>query len=113
MNSLKETLQSISIVKEIRGIGMMVGIEINQSCTNSCLILGHGIIALSAGEQVMRLLPPLQPRENETKQLLNHCQCLKGTRREQPNLFRLYHLSVDCINISLVQSIYNLTYIEV
>ena len=34
MNSLKETLQSISIVKEIRGLGMMIGIEINQSASS-------------------------------------------------------------------------------
>lgn len=69
MLSLKEGLQSISLVKEIRGLGMMVGIEINQ---NAAPILADlraaGLIALSAGEQVIRLLPPLTVTEEELKQ---------------------------------------------
>ncbi len=69
MNSLKETLQSISLVKEIRGIGMMIGIETNQSAAPILADLrSRGLIALSAGEQVIRLLPPLTVTEEEMGQ---------------------------------------------
>lgn len=69
MNSLKESLQSISQVREIRGLGMMIGIEINQSAAPILADLrARGLIALSAGEQVIRLLPPLTVSEEEMKQ---------------------------------------------
>nr|WP_295972947.1 acetylornithine transaminase [uncultured Bacillus sp.] len=68
-NSLKEHLQSIPMVKEVRGLGMMIGIEINQSAATILADLRKaGLIALSAGEQVIRLLPPLTVTEEEMKQ---------------------------------------------
>jgi acetylornithine aminotransferase len=69
ISSLKESLQSISLVKEIRGLGLMIGIEINQSAAPILADLrACGLIALSAGEQVIRLLPPLTVSESEMKQ---------------------------------------------
>ncbi|MBB6443531.1 acetylornithine transaminase [Bacillus benzoevorans] len=66
---LKENLQSLSIVNEIRGLGLMIGIEINQSAAPILADLrAAGFIALSAGEQVIRLLPPLTVTEDELQQ---------------------------------------------
>lgn len=71
MSGLKENLQSISIVKEVRGLGLMIGIEIDQSAAPILADLRKaGFIALSAGEQVIRLLPPLTVTKEELQQAI-------------------------------------------
>ncbi len=48
-------------VREIRGMGLMVGIEVKRGANRVLrdLALEHGILALPAGRSVVRLLPPL------------------------------------------------------
>src|SRR5699024_707989 len=60
VTQLEKELKDISIVKEIRGKGLMVGIE----CSEEVLpfikkLLNKGVLVLSAGKHVLRLLPPL------------------------------------------------------
>ena len=64
---LKEALVDYTIVREIRGIGMIVGIELREKVAPylKALMEEHGVIALPAGPQVLRLLPPLTIREEE------------------------------------------------
>jgi acetylornithine/LysW-gamma-L-lysine aminotransferase len=49
-----------AVVRELRQIGLMVGIELKQK-TQPYLatLLEHGVFALPAGPTVIRLLPPL------------------------------------------------------
>ncbi len=47
-------------VREVRGLGLMVGIELRQKVTPVLkALMGRGVWALPAGEHVLRLLPPL------------------------------------------------------
>jgi acetylornithine/LysW-gamma-L-lysine aminotransferase len=48
-------------VREVRGEGLMVGIEVKRGANRVLrdLALEHGILALPAGRSVVRLLPPL------------------------------------------------------
>ncbi|RAW46024.1 aspartate aminotransferase family protein [Halorubrum sp. 48-1-W] len=48
-------------VREVRGEGLMVGIEVKRGSNRLLrdLALDHGILALPAGRTVLRLLPPL------------------------------------------------------
>lgn len=48
-------------VREIRGAGLMIGIELENEVNDIVKQLAdeHGILVLSAGKQVIRLLPPL------------------------------------------------------
>jgi acetylornithine/N-succinyldiaminopimelate aminotransferase len=63
---LEENLLKLSIVKEIRGLGFMIGIEVNiQVPTMLSNMRSKGLIALSAGENVIRLLPPLTATKEE------------------------------------------------
>ncbi|WP_141432819.1 acetylornithine transaminase [Bacillus sp. 03113] len=57
---LKQQLADIDMVIDIRGLGLMVGIEINAS-TPAILkkLREEGLIILNAGDKVIRLLPPL------------------------------------------------------
>lgn len=58
---LREELDGRSVVREIRGLGLMVGIELREKVapTLKALMIDHGVIALPAGPNVLRLLPPL------------------------------------------------------
>ncbi|WP_158736100.1 acetylornithine transaminase [Alteribacillus sp. YIM 98480] len=57
---LNERLSSLNIVKDIRGKGMMIGIELTEPAANTILKLQEkGVLAIAAGPNVLRLLPPL------------------------------------------------------
>src|SRR5699024_8432080 len=63
-NYLQDVLQTElaqeARVKEIRQLGMMVGIEIDSPAAPLVKkLIADGLIVLSAGENVIRLLPPL------------------------------------------------------
>ncbi|MDN3020255.1 acetylornithine transaminase [Paenibacillus sp. BSR1-1] len=53
-------LKHLSIIREIRGLGLMAGIECTVPVTALLAKLRNmGLLALPAGEKVIRLLPPL------------------------------------------------------
>lgn len=48
------------LIREVRGLGLMVGIELRQKVTPYLqALMGKGVLALPAGLTVMRFLPPL------------------------------------------------------
>jgi acetylornithine/N-succinyldiaminopimelate aminotransferase len=65
-NQLKDKLSDVQFVEDVRGLGLMIGI---QCSINVAPILGElrskGLIILSAGEKVIRLLPPLTASTTE------------------------------------------------
>ena len=64
--SLQENLLGLPNVKEIRGLGFMIGIEVNMQVPEILKDLrSNGLIVLSAGENVIRLLPPLTVTKEE------------------------------------------------
>ena len=51
---------NLSCVKEVRGLGLMLGIEVtvpHKEAVKKCL--GSGLMMLTAGKNVLRMLPPL------------------------------------------------------
>jgi acetylornithine/LysW-gamma-L-lysine aminotransferase len=59
---LMSSLRALSapLIREVRGLGMLVGIEIKQKATPHIAALGErGVLVLPAGLNVIRLLPPL------------------------------------------------------
>lgn len=68
IQSLRE--QSFQSVREIRGRGLMIGIELRTRVTPILRDLQElGILALPAGKTVLRLLPPLTITNEEIAQL--------------------------------------------
>jgi acetylornithine/LysW-gamma-L-lysine aminotransferase len=58
MNRIKSS--PIKIIKEIRGLGLMIGVELTTRVKPYILKLAErGILVLPAGKKVLRLLPPL------------------------------------------------------
>src|SRR5690606_3414796 len=63
---LESSLKGIEIVKDIRGLGMMLGIELDAPISKILKQLRtKGLLALSAGNNVLRLLPPLTATKEE------------------------------------------------
>lgn len=64
---LHEALDDKVIVRDIRGRGLMVGIELREKSGKylKALMEEHGVLALPAGSNVIRLLPPLIVSEDE------------------------------------------------
>jgi acetylornithine/LysW-gamma-L-lysine aminotransferase len=53
-------------VREVRGLGLMIGVELREKVAPYLrALLEQGIIALPAGPAVIRLLPPLVISEGE------------------------------------------------
>ncbi|WP_379969208.1 acetylornithine transaminase [Ectobacillus sp. sgz5001026] len=59
-------LKHLNIIQDIRGIGLMVGIEC-KFAVNTLLseLRNRGLIVLTAGEKVIRILPPLTVSKEE------------------------------------------------
>lgn len=60
MSQLLKQLGHFDGIKEVRGLGLMIGIEFSYPVQNLLAELRkEGLLALPAGENVLRLLPPL------------------------------------------------------
>ncbi|MCH5585353.1 acetylornithine transaminase [Shimazuella sp. AN120528] len=60
LESLKEELSDSEAVIAIRGLGLMIGIQLSKPVAPIIKqLLKQGIVTLPAGENVLRLLPPL------------------------------------------------------
>jgi LysW-gamma-L-lysine/LysW-L-ornithine aminotransferase len=71
---LLEQLQALNLsqVREIRGRGMMIGLELRDRVTPVLQALQDaGILALPAGNTVLRLLPPLVITQDEMQQIVD------------------------------------------
>ena len=65
-------LQGVKGVKEIRGQGLMIGIELDQPCGDlGKLALAQGLLINVTADSVIRLLPPLVMKQDEAQQLLD------------------------------------------
>jgi acetylornithine/succinyldiaminopimelate/putrescine aminotransferase len=57
---------------EIRGMGLMIGIVLDQNAAPLRQIAANlGLLLLTAGENVLRLLPPLNVSSDEVNMALN------------------------------------------
>ncbi|WP_409291802.1 acetylornithine transaminase [Peribacillus sp. SCS-37] len=64
--SLDDALKDCSVVKEIRNLGLMAGIELNEEAGPYLNALQNlGLLVLTAGTHVLRLLPPLTVSTSE------------------------------------------------
>lgn len=70
-SSMMQKLQQIPSprIREVRGMGLMIGVEIKQKVAPYLqALMDHGVMALSAGMTVIRLLPPLVITQEQADQ---------------------------------------------
>jgi acetylornithine aminotransferase len=69
---LKRELAGVVGVKELRGKGLMLGIELDRPCGDIVRrSLEAGLVANVTADKVVRLLPPLILRESEARELVS------------------------------------------
>lgn len=71
---IKETIlnENLKIVKDVRGLGLMLGIEVDgDSSIVQKKALENGLLVLTAGKNVVRLLPPLNISVEDVEAGLN------------------------------------------
>ena len=72
MNGLSKILANVNHVKEIRGMGCMIGIELDKPCKSLfAAAMDKGLIINVTAESVVRLLPPLIMTDDEADQLVD------------------------------------------
>jgi acetylornithine/LysW-gamma-L-lysine aminotransferase len=67
LEALRQSLDGVPIVRDIRGLGLMLAIELRTKVAPllKALMTEHGVIALPAGPTVLRMLPPLVITETQ------------------------------------------------
>ena len=77
--NLAGSLKGVKGVVEIRGQGLMIGVELNRPCGDLVkLALARGLLINVTADNVIRLLPPLVMNEAEAQQLVDMlCQLIK------------------------------------
>lgn len=82
-NSLKKALKKMEddyrIVREARGLGLMIGVELRFDILNILLgAIDKGVLFLDAGRNVIRLLPPLVISEEQVSTVASVLDGLLG-----------------------------------
>ena len=71
ISGLSKIAEDHNIVREVRGLGLMIGIELKVDVRNILLEgLKRGVILLYSGRTVLRLLPPLVISEDDVARVL-------------------------------------------
>ena len=72
MQGLATELSGVDHVKEIRGCGCMIGIELRKPCKSLYTeALKHGLIINVTADSVVRLLPPMIMTDQEAEQVVS------------------------------------------
>lgn len=72
MRMLREGLASSRLVREVRGAGLMIGVELRVRPTEALkCIQERGVLALKAGATVVRLLPPYMINQSDAEAIVN------------------------------------------
>ncbi len=71
MDGLEKLKQKHSVVREVRGKGLMIGIEMKFEIKDILFdAIKEGVLLLYSGRNILRLLPPLVITEQEIKKVL-------------------------------------------
>ena len=67
LDALRQKLEGVAVVREVRGLGLMLAVELRTKVAPvlKSLMIEHGVIALPAGPTVLRMLPPLVITEEQ------------------------------------------------
>jgi len=77
LQGFKDRLQSVSGIKEIRGKGLMIGIELDKPCAELVgKALEQGMLINVTANSVVRLLPPLIISDDDALRIVNDVSAL-------------------------------------
>jgi acetylornithine aminotransferase len=72
MQGLSDALEGVEHVKDIRGCGCMIGVELTKPCKSLYTeALKHGLVINVTADSVIRLLPPMIMTDQEAQQVVS------------------------------------------
>jgi acetylornithine/N-succinyldiaminopimelate aminotransferase len=85
-SGLQRELAGVAGVKDVRGMGLMLGVELDRPCGDIVKrALAAGLVSNVTADKVIRILPPLVIKEEEAKQLVSILAgVVKGFLAESP-----------------------------
>jgi acetylornithine/N-succinyldiaminopimelate aminotransferase len=80
LNGLQKSLDAVAGVKEIRGQGLMLAVELDRPCKEILtLALERGLLLNVTADSVVRLLPPLILSDAEADQIVSGvAECVRS-----------------------------------
>ncbi len=83
MAALNQMKEEFSFISDVRGLGLMIGIDVEIAPAEVLSkALSKGLILLTAGEKTIRLLPPLNISDEEVNEAV---QIIKESFEEVDN----------------------------
>ena len=71
MENLQAMAKEYDFIKKVRGMGLMIGVVLDHTAGDlQKLLLKYNLITLTAGETVLRLLPPLTITKKDADEAL-------------------------------------------
>ena len=75
LNQITDLSKNYKIIKEVRGVGLMIGIEFKPQCKSIALnLMEKGLLVSCTAMHVIRLVPPLILTRVEADQILSALQ---------------------------------------
>jgi acetylornithine/N-succinyldiaminopimelate aminotransferase len=80
LNGLRKSLDGVTGVKEIRGKGLMLAVELDRPCKEILMLaLERGLLLNVTADSVVRLLPPFILNDAEADQIVSGvAECVRG-----------------------------------
>jgi acetylornithine/LysW-gamma-L-lysine aminotransferase len=73
---LEELAEKHKIIREVRGLGLMIGVETRFDVYNIIMdCMNNGVLILDAGRNVVRFLPPLVIEKDQINKVVNTLDC--------------------------------------
>ncbi len=83
-SQLEDLMAKHKIIKEVRGLGLMLGVELRFDVLNVILkALGRGVLVLDAGRTVVRLLPPLVIEKEQVDKAIAVLDAVLGEEEDE------------------------------
>ena len=81
---LLEIQAKYKMVNEVRGLGLMIGVELRCDVLRTILeLMNRGILALDAGRNVLRFLPPLVIEKEQIDKLISVLDAIIGEQENE------------------------------
>ena len=86
---LEKLKEKHTMIREIRGKGLMIGIEMKFEVKDILMgLIEEGVLMLYSGRNILRILPPLVIKEEDVTKVLHALDVVIGKEEEKRNVQR-------------------------
>ena len=87
MEGLEKLKAKHPIIREIRGMGLMIGVELKFEVRDILMnLINEGVLMLYSGRNILRLLPPLVISEDEIAKVLQRLDSVLDVEEKKRNV---------------------------